>query len=218
MAKKQERDTLAFSYGTITAQPAPIPEVITPTTLAELAIPVARRLAFVRVALTFGVALLLISAGLLVSGYLDQGPGSAGAFGVLVTFGALILGTALACSWIFGAKKTLRRPSFIWPAKTPETVPDAWLGTGIMAAVSIVILILVAIFGGDSWGTKMTSVQAALPFATLGPGIIAVIFLITGYTMGNRDAIFQRWLRKRPLAAAEYDELRSRIQDQTAQP
>lgn len=185
----------------------------TPTeqALQDLTIPVARRLAFVRVLYAGGAALAATGLWLLASGYPQEK--SPAPVAVLMIFGALLILAAMVCHLAFNARKTLRRPNYIWPPKTPETVPDAWIGAGIMAAISIAVLVLAAVFGGDSWAERTTSMASLLPLALIGPGIVAGIFLITGYTVGNSDAVFRRWIAKRPAAQAEYAELAAEVRN-----
>lgn len=185
------------------------PALPTERTLADLAIPVARRLAFVLVLFAGGAALAATGLGLLATGHAQEK--SFAPLAVTLIFGGLLMAAAFVCHLVFNSRKTLRRPAHIWPPKTPETVPDAWLGTGIMAAISLAILVLAAAFGGDSWADRASSVAALLPLALLGPGIVSGIFLITGYTVGHSDAVFHRWLAKRPAAQAEYAELVAQV-------
>ncbi|MGA7204835.1 MAG: hypothetical protein WBX27_09425 [Specibacter sp.] len=204
---------MSLSFGSIV--PRPVPDAVTEQTLANLAVPVARRLAFVRVLSAFGAALVLTAVILAATGYPGRSPGAAGAFGTLLGFGIAALVAAGITALAFNARKTLIRRKFIYPAKTPETVADAWIGVGIMAAITLVILVLAAIFGGADWSDKAHNIVQLLPLALLGPGIVAGMFLITGYTMARQDAIFQRWLAKRPLAAAEYAGLLGQLQRTT---
>lgn len=178
-------------------------------TLQDLAIPVARRLAFVLVLFSGGAALAATGICLLATGYARSG--SFAPLAVALAFGGLLMAAALICHLVFSSQRTLRRPSHIWPPKTPKTVPDAWIGTGIMAAISLAIMVLAAVFGGDSWAERASAVATLLPLALLGPGIVSGIFLITGYTVGHRDAVFRRWLAKRPAAQAEYAELVAQV-------
>ncbi|ALE06956.1 hypothetical protein AL755_18310 [Arthrobacter sp. ERGS1:01] len=200
---------MSLSFGSIT--PRPVPDAVTEETLAKLAVPVARRLAFVLALLAFGVALLVIAVILAATGYLAGGPGAAGAFGTVLGFGIACSAAAGILAWAFSRRKTLLRPRAVMAPKTPETVADAWIGVGIMAFIAVVVMVLAAIFGGPTWASKAHNVVTLLPLALIGPGAVAALFLITGYTVGHRDAVFTRWLARRPLAQAEYAELRSQI-------
>lgn len=213
MSKNVDPRLKMFSTTSVTVSPVSELPAITEQTLQDLEVPVARRVAFVRVVLASGAAFLALAGWLPATGYLGPQLEGAGAMAVLLVTGSVLVLAAAAMSWAFNARKTLRRPKFIYPAKTPETVADAWIGVGLMAAVAAVILGVVAIFGGDSWAERLSSIVAALPLALLGPGIAAGIFLITGYTMGNSETIFRRWLSKRPLAQTEYAELVSAVRN-----
>jgi hypothetical protein len=204
---------MSLSFGSIT--PRPVPDELTEESLAKLAIPVARRLAFVLALLAFGVALLLTSAILAATGYLDGGPGAAGALGTAIGFGIACSAAAGILVWVFSRRKTLLRPRVVMAPKTPETVADAWIGVGIMGFIAVAVMVLAAIFGGSTWPEKAHNVVSLLPLALIGPGAVAGLFLITGYTVAHRDAVFARWLARRPLAEAEYAELRSQIQPKT---
>ena len=200
---------MSLSFGSIT--PRPVPDTVTEESLAKLAIPVARRLAFMLALLAFGVALLLTAAVLAATGYLDGGPGAAGALGTAFGFGIACSAAAGILAWGFSKRKTLLRPRAVMAPKTPETVADAWIGVGIMAFIAVIVMALAAIFGGSTWPEKARNVAVLLPLALIGPGAVAGLFLITGYTVGHRDAVFARWLARRPLAQAEYAELRSQV-------
>lgn len=185
---------------------AVVENVVTEEILGRIPHALARRLAFNLALAAFGAAWVILAVVLLFSDYTHK-PGSAGVIGVFFGFGGAALLASMAIGLVFRSRKNLPAPKYVMPPKTPETILDAWLGTGIMAGVATVILILAAIFGGPD---RLANMLRFMPLATLGPGSIAGLFLITGYTVGNREKIFARWLAKRPIAAAEYAELQRR--------
>ena len=153
---------MSLSFGRIT--PRPVPDEVTEESLAKLAIPVARRLAFVLALLAFGVALLLTSAVLAATGYLDGGPGAVGALGTAIGFGAACSAAAGILAWVFSKRKTLLRPRVVMAPKTPETVADAWIGVGIMAFIAVVVMVLAAFLGVPRGPKRYTTLSRCSPW------------------------------------------------------